>query len=174
MEMSWGVCKLEAADVTRAAEFLNLCWRAAYAGILDAGFLRRMTTEKRAELLGERLEAGVRGLLAVGAGGILGLVLFGPTHLRILADAGEISAIYVAPDLIGCGIGHRLMELAEAELVADGYLNVELDVFVGNERAIRFYRAHGYVKVGSKVDHIEDGVYDLDIMGKALIGASAS
>jgi len=169
--MGWGVCKLEAGDVTRAAEFLNLCWRAAYAGILDAGFLRRMTTEKRAELLGQKLGGGYRGLLATGADGrITGLVLFGPSHLRVLADAGEISAIYVAPDLIGRGIGRRLMELAEAELLVDGYSNVELDVFVGNEQAIRFYRAHGYVKVGVKVDHIEDGAYELDIMGKPLIG----
>ena len=160
---------LEMSDVIAAAEFLNACWRSAYEGVLDSNFLSRMTTTKRADILGQRLDTGMRGLLATGADEtLLGLVLFGPTHLHILKDAGEISAIYVAPDQIGTGLGHRLLLLAEAELRLDGHPNVELDVFRANARAIRFYRAHGYTKVGTKTDHIEDHTYELDIMAKRL------
>ena len=165
----FAVRPLEMGDVTATAEFLNVCWRAAYEGILDSGFLSRMTTKTRADILQHRLSGKMRGLLALDSDEtLLGLVLFGPTHLYILKDAGEISAIYVAPDQIGTGLGHRLLLLAEAELRLDGHPNVELDVFRANARAIRFYRAHGYTKVGTKTDHIEDHTYELDIMAKRL------
>lgn len=160
---------ITADDVTAVATFLNLCWQAAYKGILDDGFLARLTTETRADILREKMSRGVHGWLAESASGALsGVVMVGPTHLHIFEDAGEISMIYVDPGRMGQGLGHRLLQLGEADLRSSGYKAIELDAFVGNDRAMRFYRDHGYQKVGAKQDHIEGKTYDLDIMAKTL------
>jgi len=158
---------IEADDVTTVAAFLNMCWRAAYTGILDDGFLAGLTTEGRADSVRQKMSRGVYGWLAVDAGGAIGaVVMVGPTHLHIIEDAGEISLLYVHPSRIGTGLGHRLLLLGEAALQADGYKAIELDAYAGNARALQFYRDHGYQKVGAKQDHIAGRTYDLDIMGK--------
>jgi len=166
-----GVTKsaLEPANVTPAAEFLNACWRAAYAGILDAGFLSSLTTQTRVDILEKRLHTGMKGVLAHDLGGaIVGLAAFGPAHLVLLGDAGEVSMLYVRPDRIGTGLGHELLVDAESQLVSDGFTRIGLDAFTDNVRAIRFYLAHGYRKIGTKIDHIEGHEYQLDVMMKDL------
>lgn len=156
-------------DLTPVAEFLNMCWRVTYKGILDDGFLAGLTTENRVAILRDKMARGVRGCMVFGPDeALLAVLMYGPTHLHATANAGEISMIYVRPGHTGTGLGHRLMRVAEAALMEDGYSNVELDAFVANEGALRFYRDNGYVKVGAKQDHIEGHTYDLDIMAKAL------
>lgn len=56
----------------------------------------------------------------------------------------ELEAIYVHPDFFGRGLGHKLMLLVDEW--AKG-VSMSLEVAVYNERAIRFYEKHGFVRV---------------------------
>lgn len=81
---------------------------------------------------------------------------------------GEITAIYLRESAAGKGRGHALFTRAEEELKALGYPGIVLDVLSANERAIRFYRAHGYEKTGEGVT-MQGGVgYGYDVMYKSV------
>jgi len=147
--------------------FINACWREAYAGILPDEFLAGLTTEGRLPYLESKLSRGLVGALALD-GAIAGVVMYGPSHFASLPAAGEVNLLYVRPDLIGQGLGHRLLVLAETVLAEQGYPSFVLDVFSANTQAIDFYRRHGYAKVGDNIDQIEGATYPLDIMAKPV------
>ena len=159
---------LDEADLTTVAAFLNDCWRAAYADILDADFLAGLTTADRVARLRRHRARGSIGLVAWDQGVVVGVVMAGPSHLPECPQAGEIDLLYVHPQLIGTGLGHRLLIAGEANLRERGYTTVCLDAFSANTRAIGFYTAHGYSKVGTAPDHLAANVYPLDIMAKPL------
>jgi len=163
------IAPLRIAGLAEAAAFVNDCWRAAYAEILDRAFLDGLTTQGRREILARKLDSGLSGEVARDDdGAMLGIVLHGPTHLRLLGDAGEINMLYVRPDRIGTGLGHALFAGAERALCGQGYTTLGLDVFSANAPAIAFYVAHGYRRVGGKVDVIDGREYELDIMAKRV------
>jgi len=156
-----------ADQLSGMASFINDCWRAAYRGILDQDFLDKLTTKRRVELMSAKSRHGMTIELACDDQEIAGLVMYGPSHFPDLPTAGEISMLYVRPDLIGQGLGHRLLVLAEGILADQGYTKIALDVFSANTRAIQFYVSHGYSKVADKPDDIDGRVYALDIMAKS-------
>ena len=169
--------------VSELATFVNDCWRHAYADILPADFLAGMTTYARVAILERALDAGSRVLVArdddapAGAAragtelsgtGMAGMALYGPSYLDGWEEAGLLGALYVRPDLIGTGLGHRLLTSAETGLAAMGYTTYVLDVFSANLGAIDFYASHGYERAGGQTfDVVRGRVYPLDIMTKA-------
>ena len=159
--------RIRGDELREVAAFVNECWREAYDGILDAGFLARLTTHGRAARLQAKLDAGGAVLVARDPG-LCGMVLIRSSHFPDHPEAGEISALYLRADRIGQGLGHRLFVLAEEALAARGYDEFVLDVFEANERAVRFYTAHGYRKVGSKVDDFDGRTYPLAIMARRI------
>lgn len=77
---------------------------------------------------------------------------------------GVVDNIYVRPPARGSGVGRRLLEEAEAQLVAAGADVVTLSVLTDNEAARRFYEEAGYEShrieleksVGSDTDTSDD------------------
>jgi ribosomal protein S18 acetylase RimI-like enzyme len=65
------------------------------------------------------------------------------------AGAYYINNLAVAPARRGRGIGERLLTHAVERARRGGYEAVELDVTAVNERAIAFYRRHGFVAVSA-------------------------
>ncbi|KUL51512.1 acetyltransferase [Streptomyces sp. NRRL F-4489] len=61
----------------------------------------------------------------------------------------ELMALYVAPDLIGTGIGRTLLDAGTARARAHGYGAMSLWVVRGNARAERFYRRAGFAPDGA-------------------------
>lgn len=57
--------------------------------------------------------------------------------------AGWIDQLYLHPDVVGCGIGTKLMERAKAELGSP----IRLYTFHGNQSATRFYERHGFREI---------------------------
>lgn len=53
----------------------------------------------------------------------------------------------VHPDFRGTGISHNLFELHKEEAIKNGCQQLFLEVIVGNDRAIQFYKKLGYEKV---------------------------
>jgi GNAT superfamily N-acetyltransferase len=73
----------------------------------------------------------------------------------LVTEDGELKQLQVDPPHWGRGVGHALHEAALAELRGRGVRTAHLDVFTGNERARRFYVAHGWREVGrEEVTHV--------------------
>jgi GNAT superfamily N-acetyltransferase len=161
------IAALAPPELAELAAFINHCWREAYAEILDPDFLVGLTTSTRLAILRRKLGAGAEVIVARDTA-IIGMAMWGTSQLPGLADAGEIDMLYLAAHRTGTGLGHRLLERAEAGLWRRGFARVGLGVFSDNRRAIRFYAQHGYAAVGHKVDHLADRDYRLDIMAKRL------
>ena len=65
-------------------------------------------------------------------------------------DSGtwEICKVYVAPDLHGTGLGHALLDTAEAHAIAAGATRLALWSDTRFDRAHRFYEKRSYVRSG--------------------------
>lgn len=90
--------------------------------------------------------AGKDGALWVAeAGGtMLGMIATRPLE----AGAWEICRVYVLPDHHGGGLGHRLLDTAEAHAIAAGAQRLVLWSDTRFDRAHRFYEKRSYVRSG--------------------------
>jgi ribosomal protein S18 acetylase RimI-like enzyme len=154
-------------ELLEAAALVNESWRWAYKNIIDAQYLANSSLEARHKRFLKGYDGGRRSLLLFDGGALLGFCGFGKSITPGYPDDGEVSAIYLREDAVGRGYGHALMTRAEEELHAQGYQNLVLDVLSQNTRAIKFYLAHGYVKVGDRVHTWGEREYPLDIMRKS-------
>ena len=163
MEIRYG----KRRDLKEAAALLNACWRWAYKDIIDAAYLASLSEKGRYKRLRKGYRSGKRPLLLFGDDGeLLGFCGFGKSDEKAYPDDGCIGAIYLREDAVGKGYGHALFVKAEEELRAQGYQNLVLDVLSQNERAIKFYRAHGFVKVEERQFKRDGREYPLDVMRK--------
>lgn len=82
-------------------------------------------------------------------GRVIGFVI---AHLERGANfrAGYLITLDVAPDFRRIGLAGRMMDVVERRVVEAGSARMDLHVFTGNEAAIRFYEARGYVSNGLK------------------------
>lgn len=140
----------------RALEELRLAsWQAAYAGLLDAGFLARRRVDDAAAVFREQALAdpAVLTLVAEDGGKLVGLAAFVPPRDNDLepAAATELAVLYLLPSHWRAGLGGRLLEDGFGRLPAR--LQV-LWVLEDNLRARRFYEAHGFVTDGTR--HVLD------------------
>ena len=67
-----------------------------------------------------------------------------PDRARQELAAGEIEAIYLAPEARGTGLGRPLLEAAAAGLARAGFATAVLWVLTANEEARRFYERAGF------------------------------
>jgi ribosomal protein S18 acetylase RimI-like enzyme len=57
---------------------------------------------------------------------------------------GVVHNLYVRPDARSAGVGAAILSAAETALRKSGAERVSLEALAGNERALDFYRRHGY------------------------------
>jgi ribosomal protein S18 acetylase RimI-like enzyme len=80
------------------------------------------------------------------AGAVLGYATTAPGGDRWLPPpegAGELTNLYLDPDVIGSGVGRLLYEHAVADLRARGFDPLVVWAFRDNERALAFYERMG-------------------------------
>ena len=79
-------------------------------------------------------------------GSIVGFVTFEVENGRYQQDLsrGIIQNVYVQREHRNDGIGNRLLTAAETALERRGVDVISLEAMAANDRAIRFYRRHGY------------------------------
>ncbi|WP_127499633.1 GNAT family N-acetyltransferase [Actinoplanes solisilvae] len=122
---------------------------AAYAHILAADTLALRTAESFGEWWTERYrwEADTHRLTVAELDGrVVGFTYVGPSETP---GAAELYAIHVEPDLVGTGVGRRLMEDALDGLEKVGGSRAVLWVLADNSRARRFYAAGGWIPDGA-------------------------
>jgi len=145
-----------------------LGWRDTYADAVPADYMAREITDERwVEVFRANYETknGVRGLLLYRGDTPVSClnyckartVNYNPGDIckfdnAAYADWGEIASFYTHPAERGRGYGGLLMEEALRRLKADGYRNAFVFVLRENERARRFYAAHGFSWDGTHAD----------------------
>lgn len=134
-------------DAHAVAEIHVSAWRAAYASILSAEYLASLSVEQREAMWRKCIAAGEPELLvAKRQGAVVGWLSFGASRGEGAPKSeAEVWALYVAPECWSTGAGRQLWLRARGLMRDRGFTTCSLWVFPQNERAIRFYRAAGFV-----------------------------
>lgn len=138
-------------------------WRHAYRGLMPAAYLEELSVQHRNERWIEILKrknpleqtlvavkpvtvkpvAVKSEVKAEDHEHLLGFSSTGPARDET-DQTGELYAIYLAPHVIGCGLGSALAKTSLAHLRACGFKRAVVWVLEGNLRARRFYEQHGW------------------------------
>ncbi|GII81979.1 N-acetyltransferase [Sphaerisporangium rufum] len=144
---------MTAQDIPGVSAVRITGWQAAYAGMIPQDHLDGLTVEadieRRRKIFGANPD--IQNVVADRDGAVAGWGVLGPCRDadRTPSD-GEIYALYVAPGLIGQGIGRALMrELVSRARRADWH-TLYLWVLEENHRARRFYERAGFTPDGER------------------------
>jgi ribosomal protein S18 acetylase RimI-like enzyme len=151
------------ADAGQIAAVHVRSWQVGYRGLLPDEYLDRLRPEERAEryLLGTEDPSQPYTMVAIEKGAICGFATTAPARDSDAQGQGELCALYVDPASWGRGVGRALLFAAHRRLAGRAFDHGVLWVLVGNERAQRFYRAHGWAADGSRrLDHVWGAAVD--------------
>jgi len=128
--------RAEVEDESAIAEIWHSGWSDGHLGRVPAELVavRHVGTfrARAAERIGDTTVAVVRGEVA-------GFVM-------VVAD--EVEQVYVARDHRGSGVADVLLDAAEQQIRDAGQPRAWLAVVPGNDRALRFYKRHGWSDTG--------------------------
>lgn len=143
-------------DADQIADIHVSSWRVTYRGMLPDHYLEAMNRRRLAARWRRRVGArsGERVLVAERGEVIAGFATLSPT-IREPGFAGEVSMLYVRPELEGSGVGSQLLGTALDQLAAVPLFWAVIWVVEANTRAIEFYRRHGLrLDGGRRVDRL--------------------
>jgi L-amino acid N-acyltransferase YncA len=141
-------------DASSIARIHVETWLATYRGMVPEEVLDALSVAEREKLWRHTLATDEARLVFV-AEDDHALTGFCSAHAPARGtDASEriaeIRAIYVSPRWWRSGVGRALIEVAVAELGAEGWRSVQLWVLAGNEGAKRFYERLGFKADGTE------------------------
>jgi ribosomal protein S18 acetylase RimI-like enzyme len=153
------------ADAHAIATVLVASWRAAYRGLLPDEVLAGLSVRDREQFWSDAIIARpphTRTVVATVADAVVGFAATGPPLVpadRADPTLGDLYALYLAPDVWRRGIGTELHAAALDRLRSCGFTHAGLWVLDTNERALRFYRRHGWADTGrSQLDRGPGGI----------------
>jgi ribosomal protein S18 acetylase RimI-like enzyme len=158
----------EGAELARVAELAGRIWRAHYPGIISPEQIQYMLERMYAiETIGAEIRSqGIRYYQILADGQMAGFASLGPTTEPGVA---KLHKLYVVPEVHGRGLGKRLLNHCETEMVQIGARRLILAVNKRNAKAIAFYQRNGFAVIESVVNDIGGGyVMDDFIMAKEL------
>jgi ribosomal protein S18 acetylase RimI-like enzyme len=144
---------MTAADIREVSAVRITGWKSAYAGLIPQDYLDGLSVEADSEYRRGvfMTDPRILDLVAVHAGTVVGWGVLGPCRDEgRSAEDGEIYALYVAPSLIGTGVGRTLMGELIARAVQGGFRSLSLWVLAKNHRARRFYERAGFSPDGEQ------------------------
>ncbi len=156
----------EGGDAWSIADAHVRGWQHAYRGLVPDAILDGFSIEERAALWSERIAALAddpdgRIWVVEAAGTVQGFAAAGPANADAAPPppgAGEVFAIYVAPEARGRGYGRTLFATVVADLTARAFRPIVVWVFDANDGARRFYEAAGFHADGTRHPLDFDGV----------------
>jgi ribosomal protein S18 acetylase RimI-like enzyme len=154
----WTIAPLQLEDAEEAGRMHVQVWREAYAGLMPDDHLASLdpveTGQRRKERLLHPVE-GVEYLVARDELGIVGETAIGPPRDDEPPVDLELYAINVLRRAHGTGLADELMAQAIGDRPA------YLWVLEGNQRAIAFYRRHGFTDEGGRKPEPDTGVVEI-------------
>jgi len=127
-------------------------WQSAYAGLVPADYLARMSVARSSpqwHRAAARAEKGNDLVVAEIDEEVIGFVSFGPTRTPEMPYSGEVYALYVAIDWQGEGLGRRLLATALEALAKEGHRGAMVWVLAANPARF-FYEAMGGARAGER------------------------
>jgi ribosomal protein S18 acetylase RimI-like enzyme len=143
-------------DLAAVGRVHALSRNAAYAGLMPADALARVTPARQKAVWRERLaDAPERSALLVSThdGEVVGF-----TQGEDRDGVGHLNAIHLLPEQQGSGAGQALHDALLDRFAAWGCTSATLYVVRGNERAQAFYRRNGWTHDGTTSSHEVGGV----------------
>ncbi len=150
---------LRTAKVEDAKEIAQIhidAWRAAYQNIVPQKHLDSLSVDDRTKSWQNQITEAVFSVLVLEVENkIVGWIAFGQN--RDKENGHEISAIYVAPQFWGKGIGTILLKKAEEILLSMELGDIILWVLEKNTSSIKFYQKMGFEKDNTKKQKVIGG-----------------
>jgi ribosomal protein S18 acetylase RimI-like enzyme len=95
--------------------------------------------------------------------------IFGFAANRSVEDTTvELAGIVVLGSVTGLGIGTELLRASLEAASADGYREMTVKTETFNERAIGFYEANGFKRIGSSKEDVEGKTIDLVVLKRKV------
>jgi GNAT superfamily N-acetyltransferase len=144
-----------AKDANVLSQMGRLTFTQSYVSIIPAGELASYTSrafsleQVETELCAEEITY----LLALAGTEPCGYSKLAPTPVPPAIDGPnpvELARLYILPEWAGKGIGTLLIKEALGAALEQNYGSCWLRVWIGNERAIRFYHRWGFREIGSE------------------------
>lgn len=114
-------------------------WQETYPGLVDEGYLSRLTLEK-CQNIARRWPDNI--IVAELDGKIVGFSGYGPCRNPGYEGIGEVFSIYILKEAQGLGIGRKLMDAAMEKL--RNFDTIVIWVLKGNDHAFGFYEHYGF------------------------------
>lgn len=135
------------ADALAIAEVHVASWQRAYGDLLPAEYLTKLSVPERESLWAESITKGMPHLLVLEVGQqAAGFAALGPCRDLDSKEADyEVWSLYLSPRHWSRGLGRALWLASLEKFVSLGANRVSAWVLAGNERALRFYRAAGFL-----------------------------
>ncbi len=142
------------ADASAIAAVQVHSWRGTYRGQIPDEHLDGLSIDRRSvvwtEILGDADLPRTGVFVLEDENKVVGFAHFGPSRDPDAAPrTGELTAIYLVPEVWGHGGGRLLLEAAETNLREAGFRTATLWVLSSNTRARRFYERMGWTPDGA-------------------------
>jgi diamine N-acetyltransferase len=172
-QQTFVIRRAEAADTERLAELAARTFRDAYAGATDPVELESHIAANLglASIAAELADPAAATLLLEVDGEPAGYALLrtGPVPECVRGPAPiELGRIYLAAERIGRGHGAALMRACLEAARGMGRKTLWLAVWHENHRALRFYEAWGFQRVGSYAFNFGGTLYQDVAMARSL------
>lgn len=136
-------------DIAAMSSVLAASWKSAYRGIVNDDYLDLLPDNHWVESLTAGLNNGnIFAMTLEYSQRMIGAAIIGQGET---GNAANLLSFYLLPEMIGQGFGHAFYNGIEIELRRKAFSKCVLDVLEHNERAIRFYEAHGFTNTGKTV-----------------------
>ncbi|WP_238342963.1 GNAT family N-acetyltransferase [Nocardioides cynanchi] len=156
--MPWTIAPITLDDADEVGRVHVEVWRQAYAGLMPADHLAGLDPAAFASHWRDRLLAPVPGVehwLARDETGIVGIATSGPGRDEDRPTPLELYAINVLARGHGTGVSDALLARAVGDRAA------YLWVLEGNDRALAFYRRHGFADEGGRKPEPDTGTLEI-------------
>ena len=133
-------------DIVQISLVLATSWKTAFRGIVDSDYLDALRDDHWVDFLTNGLNGdAVFSMVLLDNQDIVGASILSKSEMQ-----GEVhmKSLYLLPDKIGRGYGHKFYCEIEYYIKCKGYVKCVLDVLTNNKRAISFYNAHGFTDTG--------------------------
>lgn len=156
-------------ELAKASKQITNSYRMAYKGLMNDECLMTLTDDYWIDILLNSLSRGDTCLVAKDNYEIIGTAVFGKADDGVSSKNAILHAIYLTPQYIGCGIGHRLYTEVEKTMKIKYYKSCILEVLSSNNRAIDFYLKHGFTKTGDFSVEENGMILQCDTMKKCIV-----
>lgn len=150
-------------DAFDIAEVHVASWRHAFRGIMPQDLLDNLSVPERANSWTQILNE-VQGKVFVSehAGSISGFIHAREYRYDDIAEPlpGEVTSIYLSPEVIGQGVGASLLKRGITFLECAGFSDIALWVLEANTTAIKFYNRFEFYPDGASKTHRKSGLVE--------------